>query len=372
MNNVHGLVYAYHAFPELGALGFHRTGASLPFCGRFRLIDFTLSGMMNAGISDVGVIMQRGYLSLLEHISNGRSWNLARRSGGLHLLPPYGLADAGKGVYGGCMEALGAMYTYLSEDIREDYVLVTRGDLCANVDINALIEQHLSSDADVTVACVKGTLPYTHHRFTLDKAGNAAELLCIQNEDETRGVASLEMYLLSRERLLEMVRWCREGSRLHFHRDALTHAMAEGCRVGIYLHDGYAIHVTNARDYVRANMDMLDPVKRASLFPPERRVATRARSDASTYFGDASQVRDSLIADGCRIEGTVERCVVFGGVRVAPGAVVRNSIILNDTVIGEHCDLDHTVADKNVTLSPYTSLCGSERLPLLIPKGSIL
>ena len=370
MNNVHGLVYAYHAFPELGALGLHRTGSSLPFCGRFRLIDFALSSMMNAGINDVGVIMQRGYLSLMEHISNGRSWNLARRSGGLHLLPPYGLADAGQGVYAGCMEALSNIYTYLNETIKEDYVLVTRGDLCANVDIRAMVEQHIASGADVTVACVRGTLSYTHHRFTLDEAGNAAELLCIQNEGETRGVASLEMYLLRRETLLEMVRWCREGSRLHFHRDALTHAMAEGRRVGVYLHEGYAMHITNARDYFRANMDMLDPVKRASLFDPDRHVATRARSDASTYFGDMAQVKDSLIGDGCRIEGTVERCVIFGGVRIAPGAVVKNSIILNDTIIGEHCDLNYAVADKNVTVSPYTALCGSERLPLLIPKGA--
>lgn len=372
MKNVHGLVYAYHAFPELGAVGFHRTGASLPFCSRFRLIDFTLSGMMNAGISDVGVIMQRGYLSLLDHISNGRCWNLARRSGGLHLLPPYGLADAGKGVYAGCMEALSAMYTYLNEDIREDYVLVTRGDLCANVDINALIEQHLASGADVTVACVEGSLPYTHHRFTQGADGSAAELLCVQNQDSRRGVASLEMYLLSRELLLELVRWCREGSRLHFHRDALTHAMAEGRRVGIYLHRGYAIHITTARDYYQANMDMLDPVKRASLFPPERRVATRSRSDVSTYFGDGAQVQDSLIADGCRIEGQVERCVIFGGVRIAPGAVVRDSILMNDSVVGENCELHYTVADKNVVLSPYTMLCGSERLPLLIPKDAKL
>ena len=115
MNSVHGLIYAYHAYPDLRELGTHRTGAALPFCGRYRLIDFSLSGMMHAGVRNVGVIMQRGYLSLMEHLSSGRTWNLARTAGGLHLLPPYGLPDAGLGTYAGCMEALGADAAMLEE-----------------------------------------------------------------------------------------------------------------------------------------------------------------------------------------------------------------------------------------------------------------
>lgn len=369
MNNVHGIIYAYHAFPDLKTLGAHRTGAALPFCGRYRLIDFALSGMMHAGIRNVGVIMQRGYLSLMEHLAGGRSWNLERHTGGLHLLPPYGLSDANKGVYEGGIEALGAVWSYLSDDIREEYILLTRGDLCANIDMRALIDAHLQSGADITAVCADAAVAGSRHSFVPGPDGFAQEMLSWQS-GKGSGLASLETYVLRREMLLDMVQWSREHNRLHFHQDALTHAMAEGKRVAIFLHEGYAMHVTSEADYFRANMDMLDPDKRRTLFVPDRRVTTRARSDVATYYGDASCVKNSLVADGCRIEGKVENSVLFGGVTVAPGAEVRNCVILNDTVIGENARLKCVISDKNVQLSPYLDLAGSEQLPLVVPKGS--
>jgi glucose-1-phosphate adenylyltransferase len=371
VNSVHGLIYAYHAFPELRELGLHRTGAALPFCGRYRLIDFALSGMMRAGVRDVGVIMQRGYLSLMEHLGSGRSWNLASHAGGLHLLPPFGLADAREGVYSGCMDALSAVYTYLRDSIRQDYVLITRGDLCANLDMRALIERHAASGADVTAVCREGVLPYPHHRFLIGADGLATELLCQQTTD-ARGLASLETYILRRERLLELVAWCREGNRLHFHRDALLHALRGGWRIDCMVHGGYGLHLVTAQDYYPANLDMLDGEARPSLLPPEPPVATRARSDTSSYYGAGARVSNSLIADGCYIEGCVENSVLFGGVRVGADATVRDCIILNDTHIGEGADLRCVISDKNARVSPYLTLAGNASLPLLIPKGSKL
>ena len=371
MNSVHGLIYAYHAFPELRELGAHRTGAALPFCGRYRLIDFALSGMMRAGVRNVGVIMQRGYLSLMEHLGSGRTWNLARCAGGLHLLPPYGLPDAWQGTYAGCMEALGAVISYLKEVVREDYVLITRGDLCANVDLRALVEAHIASGADITALCTESELPYQHHRFVTDDAGFVTELRCCQN-GPGRGAASLETYILRRERLLELVEWSRASGCLHFHRDALSYALREGWRIGTVLHRGYGLHITSVADYYRANLDMLDWEKRASLFPEERRVATRTRSDTGTYFSDTAHVKNSLIADGCFIEGDVENCVLFGGVRVGAGAVLRDCIVLNDTVIGANAELKCVISDKNALLSPRLSLAGSSALPLVIPKNAKL
>ena len=369
MNNVHGIIYAYHAFPELKTLGMHRTGAALPFCGRYRLIDFALSGMMHAGIRNVGVIMQRGYLSLMEHLSAGRSWNLQRHSGGLHMLAPYGLSDASKGVYEGGIEALGAVFSYLNEDIREEYVLLTRGDLCANIDMRALVDAHIGSGADITAVCTSGTVAGCRHSFVPGEDGWALEMLSGQYGGE-EGLPSLETYVLKRKLLVDMVQWSREHNRLHFHQDALTHAMQQGCRVKIFRHEGYSMLVTSEEDYFRANMDMLDSDKRRSLFVPERRVLTRARSDAGTYYGDASSVKNSLVADGCRIEGKLERCVIFGGVTVGAGAELRDCVILNDTVIGEHAHLRCVISDKNAVLSPYLDLIGSEQLPLVVPKGS--
>ncbi len=370
MNNVHGIIYAYHGFSQLGALCTHRTGASLPFCGRYRLIDFTLSSMMNAGIHDVGVIMQRGYQSLMDHLGSGRTWDMSRRTDGLKLLPPYALPDSDMGFYEGCMEALGAVQSYLHE-IKQKYVVLGRGDLCANVDIAKAVEQHISSGADVTAVCCRGRLPYIHHRFIPGENGMAEQLLC-QQVSGSQGVASLEIYVMEKDTLLRLVQWCSERSRLHFHRDAMYHLMGEGGKVGIYMHEGYARHIISVDGYYQANMDMLDSEKRAGLFTEDRRITTRERMDVSTYYGDMATVKHSLVADGCVIEGNVENCVIFCGVKVSAGSTLKNCIVMNDTVIGERAELECIICDKNVDIPPYVTLNGNSHFPLVIPRDSKL
>ena len=201
MKNVHAIIYAHHGYSELHELGAQRTGASMPFCGRYRLIDFGLSGLMHAGIHDVGVIMQRGYQSLMDHIGSGRTWNMSRRADGLRLLPPYGMPHASTGFYESCMEALIAVRSYLDE-IKDDYVVLGRGDLCANIDIEKVVAQHIESGVDVTAVCSKESLPYSHHRFMVDENGMAQEMLFLQ-KDTDRGVASLEMFVIGKTLLID-------------------------------------------------------------------------------------------------------------------------------------------------------------------------
>jgi len=373
MKNVHGIIYAYHAFSELRELGTYRTGASLPFCGRYRLIDIALSSFMNAGIHDVGVIMQRGYQSLMDHLGAGKFWDMARNSGGMNMLPPYGLYDSHKGFYEGTMEALNAIGSYLA-DVKADNILITRGDLCANVDVEALVNAHLESGADITAVCTPPISPdyvhkHAHHRVELDSEGYVTELYNRQYTDE-RGYGLLETYVIKRDKLLQMMRWCAEGNRLHFHKDALTHFLGKDFSVKAFIHEGYARHICSVEDFWEANMDMLKPELRAQLFPEDRPVATRERSDVSTYYASGSKVRHSLVADGCIIEGEVENCILFSGVKIGKGAVLRNCIIMNDTLIGEGVELENVISDKIVEISPYVTLVGSPKLPLVIPKAS--
>lgn len=369
MKNVHGIVYAYHSFPELRELGALRTGASLPFCGRYRLIDIALSSLQNAGIHDVGVIMQKGYQSLMDHLGSGKTWDMARKEGGMNMLPPYGLPDSHKGSYEGTMEALSAIHSYLADIIKADYILVTRGDLCANVDMEALVKKHMEGDADITCVVHPDVTNYIHHRVEVDENGIVTQLLSRQTTGE-RGYAMLETYMISRKKLLEMIDWCAEGSRLHFHKDALQHFLGEGWKIATVMHEGYARHVTCVDDYYQANMDMLDPELRAQVFPAERPVSTRERSDVSTYYAAGSKVSNSLVADGCIIEGQVENCIIFCGAKIGADSVLKNCIILHDTVIGENVSLNCVISDKNVKIAPYNSLKGNRRLPIVIPKGS--
>lgn len=368
MTDVHGIVYAYHSSPALGDLARTRTNASLPFAGRYRLIDFSLSSLSNAGVRDVGVIMQRDFQSLLDHVAGGKAWDISRRRGGLRLLPPFGTHHVGD--YAGTAEALNAVIGYVRDIPEEHIVLIPADELC-NVDLAAVINQHVKSGCGITAVCTNQTPSGVHYRLTLKEDGKVGKVLFHQTGDG-EGVAATELYIARKDTLLELLDHCEAEHRFHFHKDCLAHYLEQGGEMDVYLHEGYAVRIDSVSDYYQANMAMLQSRARADLFPEDRPVRTKERSDVSTYYGETAQVENSLIADGCFIEGTVKNCVLFRGVRVAPGAVLENCIVMQDTVIGEGAALKHIISDKNVEIAPYVTLTGGEKLPLVLPKRSKL
>lgn len=369
MTDLHGIILADRSAPELRELVMSRTGASLPFAGRYRLIDFALSSMQNAGVRDVGVIMQRDYQSLLDHIGSGKEWDMSRKRGGLRLLPPFGQSDQHIR-YQSILDALLSVEDYI-EEIKQDYVVLARGDLAANIDLSAAVERHLASGADVTVVCSDRTPDGTHHRFVTDANGYVSEMM-FRRMGPGPGYTSLEMYIMGKKTLLDIMDRCDSAANRKFHRDGLAGLMERGGRIAVYMHPGYAVRINTVDRYYKSSMDMLDSGIRRQLFPEERPVHTKGRSDVSTYYGETAHVRNSLIADGCFIEGEIENCVLFRGVRVGKGAVLRGSIIMQDTVVGANTELSYVISDKDVTVSDYVTLAGSPRLPLLLPKKSIL
>jgi glucose-1-phosphate adenylyltransferase len=368
MADFHGIIFAYSAAPEMGELVRTRTSSSLPFCGRYRLIDFALSSMQNAGIRDVGVIMQRDYQSLLDHLGSGKDWDMSRRRGGLRMLPPFGLPEYHTGEYIGTIEALNAVSTYI-HDIPQKHVVIMRGSLAANLDLDAAIQQHLSSGAELTAVCAPGAPSETHHRFVPDADGFSSKMLFTRTGGG-EGAASLEVYIIEKELLVKMMESCAAENKRHYHRDAIAGYLQHGGRIGIYMHDGYAAAITTVADYFRANMDMLQADKRAAMFPPSRPVRTKNHEEVSTYYGEEACACNSLVADGCIIEGTVNNSILFSDVRVAPGAVLDGCIVMRGGVIGENAQLKNVIADKYAELSPYITLTGSPRLPIVVPKSS--
>ena len=370
--NLHGIIYAYDASPRMGELVSRRTCASMPFCGRYRAIDFPLSSLINAGARNVGVIMQRDYQSLLDHLGSGKDWDLSRLSGGLRLLPPFGLPDSHTGEYKGCMEALESVSSYI-DNIKAKSVALLRGNLIANIDLEAAARQHEKSGMEITAVCARQAPAGLHHVFTdLDGEGRAAGIRCNVKNTPENGYASLEVYIINKALLQQFVAQCAAVHALHFHRDALTKYLGAGNKIGIFLHDGYYAPIYTVRDYFRANMDMLDPVKRRELFLEARPVRTKGRSDVSTYYGENAKSQNCLVADGCYVEGSLKNCILFRGVRVSKGARLENCILMQDSVIGENVVMKNVIADKKVSISPEYTLTGSERLPLVIPKGSRL
>lgn len=366
MSKYHGIVFAYGSDAGLGELVGARCAASLPFCGRYRLIDFSLSAMMNAGIHDVGVIMQRDYQSLLDHLGSGKDWDMGRRIGGLKILPPFGLPEYHRGDYSGTIEALNAVKTYV-RDVREDYIVLMQGDLAANIDLSAAIKTHEDSGAEITAICTGLTPAYMHHRYIVDSDGFARRMIFNQTE-AGEGLASLEAYIISKPLLLQMMDACAAARHYYFHRDAICDHLAAGGRVCIYEHKGFAKRIRSTEGYFRASMDMLDPGIRSEMFPPERPVRTKTREDVSTYYGEDSKVKNCLVSDGCIIEGEAVNSIIFSDVRIARGASLNNCIVMRGCEVGENARLTCVIGDKYTSFSDGTVLIGSDRLPIVVPK----
>lgn len=365
MSTFHGIIFAYSAEPELRELSRERTAASMPFCGRFRIIDFALSALSNSGVRDVGVIMQRDYQSLLDHMGSGKAWDLSRKNGGLRMLPPFGLPDYHKGNYGGTIEALNAVSTYV-RNIQQENVVLLLGNIVANIDLSEVMSRHLQSGAEITAICSDS--PVEGSRFKYQCSDNGR--ICSMRFGGSEGVDSLECYIIKKSALIKMMDTCRELGEYRFHRDAISRFLAQGGEMELYIHPGYAKIIRTVDSYYSANMDMLDGDKRRLIFPVDRPVRTRAREEVSTYYGEHAYSRNSLIADNCIIEGTVENSIIFSDVHIGKGAVIRNSIIMRSCEVGQWTELCNVISDKRCSFSDGINLTGSPNLPIVVPKNS--
>ena len=368
MRDYHGIILAYSANPKLRELVSSRTTSSLPFCGRYRVIDFALSSLRNAGIFDVGVIMQRDYQSLLNHLGSGKPWDMSRRVGGLQILPPFGLPGNHNGQYSGSIEALNAVSSYI-KDIPQNNIILLNGDICANLDLDEVIEKFEASEAPALALCAEHASVGLHHRYMLDKEGFVEKIIFDRENDDEISYPSLGCYIIRKDVLLSYMDKCKASNVYRFHKDAVSMYLNDSNKMAVYIHPGYSSTISSVETYYRTNMDMLNPETRKSLFVNQRPIRTKCHEEVSTYYGENAVSRWSLVADNCIIEGEIENCVIFSGVRIAPGVKLKNCIVMQNCNIPEGCRLDCVIVDKNVTFPGGTVLTGTPSLPVVVPKN---
>ena len=369
LNNVHGLLFTQNNIYHLRELTEPRCLSSIPFGGRFRMIDFMLSNLVNAGVSDVGVLLQAKYKSLLDHLGSGKDWDLARHSGGLHLLPPYSLTNGeNPRMFRGHMDTLSDILPYLRE-IRQEYVLIADGDIALNLDLEDVYQQHVENHADMTLVCsprYTGDPPATVY-FKVGDDQTITDV--IQCPSQPTGVEYLNIFLLSKELLLRLVSECATH-RLYSFRNDLLPKLHHHLKLSAYAYDGFVTRCTSVASYYDSSMALLQPEVRRDLFGLERPIRTRERNEPSSYYAPGSVCRNSLVADGCIIEGTVENSIIFHNVRVGKGAVIRDSILFQNTVIGTDAQLRYVITDKDVTIGAGAVLNGATHHPFVLAKGS--
>ena len=368
MKGLHGIIFSHEKHNNLRDLTANRMPASVPFAGRYRIIDFILSSMVNAGITDVGIVLHGRYQSLLDHLGSGKDWDLSRKYGGLRLLPPFAYEQQSGYIreFRGRMEALAGVRSYL-QGIRQSHVVLANSDLIINIPLQDVYQAHLASGADITAVCTSRPLgsPKNCDYFTIGAGGRITDVSV--HPPIAQGCESLEVYILSKELLLSLVDHCAAHN-IHSFSIGVLQSMVGQLKIVPYVFDGYAARLQSVAGYFARSMELLDPAVREQLFVPDRPVRTKDRSDPSTYYGPDSRSYNSLVADGCIIEGEVENCVLFRGVKIAAGAKVKNCVLMQDTVVEAGAELDHVVTDKNVTITEGKKLT-SDSFPVYVGKG---
>lgn len=370
MNGLHGIIFSYEKEPELRELVERRMPASVPFGGRFRAVDFMLSNMHAAGITDVGVVLHGNYQSLLDHLGSGKTWDMAHKHGGLKLLPPFAASRAyHPGEFRGKLEALAGVRSYL-ENIRQDYVVLSDGDLIINLPLTDVLDAHIASGADITAVCTaKGGFVENATYFTLAPSGAIEEVWCAPTAPH--GYRSLDIYILRRELLLSLVDECAAQDKYSFRRDVLS-GMGARLKLSGYVWNGYAAQLRSVQEYYDRSMELLRGDARAELFGGAQPILAKDDDEAASYLAPESCVRNSIIADGCTIEGKVENCILFPDVTVERGAELSGCVLFKGVRVREGVTLKNVIADKRVEILPGRTLTGHESYPLVISKGSIV
>lgn len=370
MNGLHGIIFSYEKRNDLRELGDIRSAASIPFGGRYRVVDFSLSTLVNAGVTDVGVVLHGRYQSMLDHLGTGKVWDLSRKRGGLRILPPFKTQhNWGVMPFRGKIEALAGIRSYLNT-IRQDYVALMDGDLVANLPLIDIFESHMKSGADITVVCGNDSFATADGTyFEKDDKGRVTEVL--YNLHMPRGYRGLEVYILSTALLKELVDECTAKDQFSWRRDVLQ-ARKDSLYLRSYIWCGFAAQIRSVQEYYDRSMQLLNPAIRAELFTPERPIRAKCADKASTYVGEQGCCVNSLVADGCRLEGIVENSVLFPGVVVEAGAHVRNCVLFKETTIRRNAQLSYIIADKGVEILSNRTLMGHATYPIVLVKGSVV
>ncbi len=372
--NVAGIIFSNIHDKNIPELTRQRTIASVPFGCRYRLIDFALSNMVNAGITNISVIAHYNYHSLMDHIGSGKDWDLARRSGGIRILPPFitAYANSSNGLYTSRLEALKSISHSINQ-IKEEYVVISDCDGIWNFDLQDMISVHIDMGADITMAVKRTHLDVEQSKRAVvlksDSNGNLTDVLVCPNGYEGIADASINVWVVNTAYLKSFVADAIAHGYNSFSYDILKRNLVKDA-FKIYRYDGYYSGISSMAEYFARNMELLEIGALNEVFNlPERQIYTKVRNSAPTRYLEGAEVKNSMLADGCTVEGRVENSIIFRGVKIGKGAVVKNSILFQDTYVAENCYLNCVITDKNVVVRDGVNLSGCPSLPYYIEKG---
>ena len=365
--NVMGIIFANDA--ALGELTSKRTMASLPFGGRYRQVDFHLSNMAAAGIHHIGIISRHNYQSLMNHIGSGEEWGLELGEGGLEFLTPYAMSTTA--AYRGKLENLYFAMDFLEYGPEDELVVMADSAVLSNMDLTKVLNAHVASGKDITVVTKAGI---ANGCKQLDLAlkvenGEIADMV-VDYVAPADYVASMDIFVMSKAWLIHQVKEHVAHNMYHMDRD-LVMGLWQRCpaAVNVYEYEGVAMFNESVEEYFYNSLSLISKDIRKDLFVAHHPVYTKVRDRVPTFYGEECEIEDSIIADGCMLDGKVEESVLFRQVTVCEGAEVEKCIVMNDSVIGEGAKLKYVILDKDVTVRPGAKLYGTYKNPIIVKRG---
>lgn len=375
---VAGLIFSNIHDQSIPEMTRRRTIASIPYGCRYRLVDFTLSNMVNSNITNVGIITHYNYQSLLDHVGNGKDWDLARRSGGIKLLPPFVTAFENSGankLYENRLEALMGAVNFINR-CGADYIVLSDCDAIINIDLSAVVEDHVKSGAYMTIVTKK----LTNETYCFSQPVSVLKVdddnriidMADGTPDQGGEIVSTNITVMSRLDLQSVVAEAIARGMKSFHKDVIAKNLKKKL-IRAYRFDGWYSPITSLEEYFDSSMRLLQADVRRDLFGnPDRQIYTKIRNSAPTKYAEGAEVKNSLLADGCVIEGTVENCILFRNVHVGKGTVVKDCILLQDTYVGSNVQLNCVITDKNAVIKDGRNLSGHQTKPFYIGKGEMV
>ena len=371
--NALGIIFPNSYDPLVPELVNLRLMASIPFASRYRMIDFILSSMANCGIDNISIMVNNNYHSLMDHLGSGREWDLARKNGGLNIFPPF--AEKTSKPYTGRVGAMASILDFLRSQ-KEKYVVISDTNIAVNFDFNDMLKAHMESGADITSAYNEQEFPESlmrntsndkgfYYTFSIDQ-GRVTKIYVNAREPGIHNFG-MNIHIIDRELLIDLVNTAFVRGHSYFERDIMLPQL-DRLHVHAYKYEGYLARISGMKSYFDENMKLLEDENLDALFSAAP-IYTKIRDDNPTRYIPGAQVQNVMVADGCIIEGTVENSILFRGVKVAKGAVVKNCILMQDTVIEADAKVEYLITDKRVTISEVKEMKGTDSFPFYIAKG---
>ena len=351
---------------DLQGLVRNRTLASLSIASRYRMIDFMLSSLVKAEVSNIAVVTNHHYKSLMDHLSWGKDWDLNRKNSGLKFITPMSNHLSNR-VAHNKIEALGDAISY-ADALLEDYCILADANIVGNIDFKEMVKYHKQTNADVTLAYTYRKPQQRESQIIFDEKRRVYDSLYHYNGYDEVCPTQVKIYIMSKSMFKDIV---QKGTTLGWEDILLDYVAKNFHKLNVYAYEikSYNRTINSVQEYYDFNKDLLNPDKLRELFLSGTDILTRVQDSVPTHYGEHSNVKSSLLGDGSCINGTVENSIIFRDVIIEEGAVVKNSIIMADSIIKKGAKLNYVITDKSVEVPEDKELSGTSECQVIVEKN---